>query len=679
MGCEHRQQSDPLQLPKVPRLLLIADDPVARPLTAALSVAAGLQLHNRGRLAEARAALAAGAFDAILLAPTNLDPDTAAQVAEIRTAAPGLPLIVVLPAHDPGLTARLTTAGADLVLLPPLDAAALAATLLRLLPAPAAAPAAPAPVAAPSPQPPNAAPAGGGKTPSELEVLRDFSPVLGYSLDYRQLTQQFVLKLREVIGVARIAIFLETPAGPAAPEHAPPSEHLTCAAAAGVTRDLIDCVELTRRSGIGRHITRHAQVLRGDDPAAMDDPQARREFEVLGCQVALPVNDRERTIGAALIGGRVTGGAFTDAELRLVYHLLEELGLAIKNSWLHAQVAASQRLFSDVIGAVTSGCLAIGADLAVLHTNRAFLNFLRGGPGSGARVDFTELPRLLAAALHDLVERDRLAEPFFLTSDKTPGRSWRVSLVPFPNPERRLPQPALALVEDFTQIQSVQRAEIEASNSRLLALIAKRFAHEIRNALVPLTTHHQLLDTDYDSPGFRDSLKTALGRETGRIQRFTEQMLFLSQPAGPAEDLVPVATLIEQSCARAARALGLEPWLVLEGDATAALVRVHRPGFAHALDEIFLNGLQAAPGAPMRVHLATDGGRLTLRFRDAGPGLTAEVAARAAEPFFTTRATGVGLGLTVARRIVEQHAGRLEVRARSGPDDADVVLDLPLC
>jgi two-component system sensor histidine kinase HydH len=106
---------------------------------------------------------------------------------------------------------------------------------------------------------------------------------------------------------------------------------------------------------------------------------------------------------------------------------------------------------------------------------------------------------------------------------------------------------------------------------------------------------------------------------------------------------------------------------------------VHRPGFAHALDEIFLNGLQAAPGAPIRVHLSSGGGRLTLRFRDAGPGLTAEVAARAAEPFFTTRATGVGLGLTVARRIVEQHAGHLEVRARTGPDDADVVLDLPLC
>ncbi len=336
-----------------------------------------------------------------------------------------------------------------------------------------------------------------------------------------------------------------------------------------------------------------------------------------------------------------------------------------------------------MLGAITSGSLVVGADLGARHANRAFLQFLRGdAPQPDRRVEFAELPPPLAGALHDLVERGQNREPFFLGSEIHPGRRHRVSLVPFPHPDGRLPQPALAIVEDYTQIETAQRAEVEASNARLLALIAKRFAHEIRNSLVPLTTHHQLLDAEGDTAEFRASLKEALGRETGRIQRFTEQMLFLSQPAAPAGDLVPVVTVLEESLARAARALGAEARLALEGDRTA-IVRAHRPGLAHAFEEIFLNALQSAPGAPVRVRLeverlAPGGARLVVRFRDAGPGLAPEVAARAAEPFFTTRNTGVGLGLAVARRIVEQHAGRLEVRVRATPDDPDVVLDLPL-
>jgi signal transduction histidine kinase len=178
--------------------------------------------------------------------------------------------------------------------------------------------------------------------------------------------------------------------------------------------------------------------------------------------------------------------------------------------------------------------------------------------------------------------------------------------------------------------------------------------------------------------------KDALGRETGRIQRFTEQMIFLSQPPGLAADLVPIAALLEESCAHAAHVLGTSARLMIEGETDGAFVRAHRPGLAHAFEEIFLNGLQAAPGSALRVRFATehpaDGGgkRLVLRFHDAGPGFTPDVAARAHEPFFTTRSTGVGLGLTVARRVVEQHAGRLEVRARTASDDTDILLELPL-
>lgn len=660
-------------------LLLIAEESLAGACAAALSASPNHKLVRKDDLAAAGPLLDTGVFDLVLTVAAG---DTGgARLNALRAAADTVPLVLLTTDHSAAAEQAAYAAGADLVLCAPVTLTAFTTATRRLLtPSIRAAAAPPRPVAASTATPLHS---------SALEVLRDFSRVLGYSLDYKLFTQHFVLKLREILSVNRIAIFLESPptGTPSQTAELRSKDRLTSVAAVGVSSDLIECIELSRRSGIGLQITRNAQILRIDtDTSAAclaEDPKIRREFEVLGCQVALPINDRERTLGVAVIGGRVTGGPLNDAELQLVYHLLEELGLAVKNSWLHHQLSASHRLFSDVLGAITSGSLVIGADLAILHANRAFLQFLRGAARLDAHIDFSELPGPLAAALHDLSEKGVLAEPFFLTSPHHAGRTYRVSLIPFPNPDHRLPQPALALVEDFTQIISAQRAEIATSNAKLIALIARRFAHEIRNSLVPLSTHHQLLDTDYANEGFRDSLKEALGRETARIQRFTEQMLFLSQPPYPADSLVPLAPLLRDAFQRANQALGLFCRLEITGLGAGASVRAHRASLMHAFEEIFLNALQeAGDRGPVSVHAyasADEKGhsRITLGFSDPGDGFAPEVAVRATEPFFTTRNTGVGLGLTVARRIVENHAGLLEVRTRSAEDESDVVLHLP--
>lgn len=665
-------------LPDVIHLLLIAEESAAGTHAAALSTSPDHKLVRKDDLEAATPLLATGVFD--LIAVLDLPGGDPASIGAIHAAAGTAPVILLSPEPSAAAEQAAYAAGADLVLHTPVSLASFTAATRRLL-APGTAPLHP-------PARPAASTPVSALHVSSLEVLRDFSHVLGYSLDYKLFTQQFVLRLREILSVTRIAIFLEPPpAGtPSHPREPHGKDRLSSVAAVGISNDLLECIELSRRTGIGLHITRNAQILRTDieshHPFPLDDPKARREFDLLGCQIALPINDRERAIGVALIGGRVTGTPFDDSELQLVYHLLEELGLAVKNSWLHHQLSASHRLFSDVLGAVTSGSLVIGSDLTVLHANRAFLQFLRGASRLEAHVDFSELPPALASALHDLAEKGVPSEPFFLSSPHHPDRSYRVSLIPFLNPDRRLPQPALALVEDFTQILAAQRAEIATSNARLIALIARRFAHEIRNSLVPLSTHHQLLDTDYANAEFRDSLKNALGRETARIQRFTEQMLFLSQPPYPADSLVPLSPLLREAFQRAARSLGLDESAALTLDTPPAetSVRAHRASLLHAIEEIILNALQESGGpVHVRVNVETDSAspRVAIGIGAPGPGFTPEVAARSTEPFFTTRTTGVGLGLTVAQRIVENHAGILEINTLAPAGEPDVVLRLP--
>lgn len=596
----------------------------------------------------------------------------------------------------------LLLAGADLVLAQPIDAAALASALQRLTVRGQAS--ATNALEAPAPTL-GGAPMLGRKAAalsSALEVLRDFSQVLGYSLDHRQLTQHFVLKLREVVGLSRIAIFLEpAPASGLPATNAPlADEHsMPCAAAVGLATELVECYALTRKSGLGRLLTRQPQILRAPSltsPGALD-PKILREFEVLGGSVAIPVNDRERTLGIAVLGGRITGGEFSDEELLLVYHLLEELGLAVKNGWLHTQLVGSHQLFSSVLDGITSGALVLGPGQKILYANRAIAELLRGDsanrdspPGAktderrnAARVEFSDLPPMISVKLRAAVEQGTACEPFAHERPDT-GQIWRVSITPLRQSAEAPPQAAMMLLEDFTQVRTAQRAEIESSNLKLIGVIARRFAHEIRNSLVPLTTHHQLFDAEIEHPEFRASLKEALARETQRIERFTEQMLLLARSDSPATELAPLEDLLRQSFAKSRELTGGGGELEIHSDLPAVLLRCNRPGLMHAFQEIFLNGLQSAPNTPhLTVTLTavpTEDGRaeLVVTVRDSGRGFAADAAGRATEPFFTTRNTGVGLGLTIARRVIEAHQGRLDVHPRNLPTDADLTIYLPL-
>ncbi len=80
-----------------------------------------------------------------------------------------------------------------------------------------------------------------------------------------------------------------------------------------------------------------------------------------------------------------------------------------------------------------------------------------------------------------------------------------------------------------------------------------------------------------------------------------------------------------------------------------------------------VNALQAMPGGgEVRVQARVDQERVRIDVSDRGPGISAELRARLFQPFFTTKATGTGLGLAVVKRIVEAHRGEIEVTSAAG-------------
>ena len=275
--------------------------------------------------------------------------------------------------------------------------------------------------------------------------------------------------------------------------------------------------------------------------------------------------------------------------------------------------------------------------------------------------------------------------PFKYEPKDSPGTVLSATVVPFQRGESTLPVSALLIVEDLTQSEQLRRLEIEAANLRLVKTMADRLAHEVGNAMVPLSTHQQLLAEKYRDPEFRDSLNRALADGVKRVTRLINQMRFLSRDALASQEAFPLGPLIQEAFEEARKYQPTKAArLKYESGGKPVVVNGDRTALKHALTEVMINALQANPNdARIGVHLETgaDGGEpsaLLIEVQDNGAGFTPEAMQRVPTPFYTTRNIGLGLGLAVTRKIIETHRGKLEIVAPDTGHAGVVRISLPV-
>ena len=629
---------------------------------------------------EAESALTRGAFDDVIIYADGEASELSRTLREVRALAPQISVVVIAPEYDLSTENAAFQNGADLYFAEPVPKQTLARVLTNQR--------------------------GGRENPvtpkgrtdqsiertttstnatSTLHVLRDLSHILSFSLDYKAFTQHFILKLRDHISFSRIGIFLESSAKQSVVKK-PRSNHLTCVASLGLPADLVDCFQLSREVGIGHELSEHPRILHKSGHSQTSFQQASasidKEFSVLGCHIAIPITDREDAIGLAVINGPVTGREYTEDELELLYLLMEELGLAIRNSRLHSELAQHGQLIENVMHSMSSGAIVFSEDLDILYINDAAKRFLGVGQNNPNRtIEFAELPSKLAMPVHCAVEKGDLPEPFRI-SGLALDDVYQVSIFPFTQKGELmlLPRPTMVIIEDYTKIEASQESALADTKNEIISLIAERFAHEIRNSLVPLSTHAQLIDKKIGQPKFQASLKSAMLKETARIKRFSEQMLYLAQTSQTGGTEVGLVDLLNNAFTRARDQIAnSSAELKIENSAKDIQIRVNPEALTYAFEELFLNSLQAEPGEQtIQIQIEQNQeGILCILWRDGGPGLSSDAIEQGTEPFFTTRNTGVGLGLSIAHKVISEHHGYLRLNARSDERDWDFEIELP--
>jgi signal transduction histidine kinase/DNA-binding NarL/FixJ family response regulator len=671
-------------------LLVLAPHPeLAESIRAGLN-AEQYRIVHRTTVEEAEPLLAHGLANACIVDVELSSVQGVWVLEKLRRRSAKCPLIIYTSAKQWEWEEEAYLQGATHVLTKPVRIRMLTTLLDRLWET--ASPGFPPPAAAaqPAPQdypkaPPIAPPATGQTAFQSLSPLRGFSAILTHSLDADAMLKQFLLLLRELIGINRAAVFLRQPSEWMGEQlRLDDNRRLRAACALGLSPGLLEHFELSFETGIGGQVSRLGRILRRTSDEARLDVEAQKEFELLGAQVAVPILDRETVIGVAVFDGRITGEPLANPELELIFHLLEQLGLAVKNIWLHDQLSGSHTMMAEILRELSSACVVVNRDLAVLHANKAARRFFGVSNQRTGEMEFSDLPQIIGTKIYQVLKTGAAIPTFKFEPE--PATIYNVTIVPFQRQSAAQPASALLMVEDLTQSEQLRRLEVEAANLRLVRTMADRLAHEVGNAMVPLSTHQQLLADKYKDPEFRASLDVALADGVKRVTRLINQMRFLARDSLISHEAFPMNPLIEEAYEEARKHQPVKAaQFKYEDEAKPIVMTGDRAALKHALTEVILNALQANPTDPkigVRLHTDANGNGivhdLQIEVQDNGSGFTPEAAQKAPSPFFTTRNVGLGLGLTVSRKIIETHHGKLEILPRKSGQSGIVRISLPV-
>ncbi len=220
-----------------------------------------------------------------------------------------------------------------------------------------------------------------------------------------------------------------------------------------------------------------------------------------------------------------------------------------------------------------------------------------------------------------------------------------------------------------------ERMREELEHGRRLAALGSMsavLAHELRNPLASLKGHAQLLAETVEGDQRLHPQADRVVSEAVRLERLMNDLLLFVKSGELRRAAVDPAAIL-----RAAAETTGPAQIDLQLPAAVQTARLDPERVQQALENVLRNALQASPPeGRVTAQLRWEGGEVIYSIRDTGPGITAGEEARIFEPFVTHKIKGIGLGLAITRRIIEQHGGQILARNRD-TGGAEFELRLP--
>jgi two-component system, sporulation sensor kinase E len=229
------------------------------------------------------------------------------------------------------------------------------------------------------------------------------------------------------------------------------------------------------------------------------------------------------------------------------------------------------------------------------------------------------------------------------------------------------------ILRDITESRRATDETIQSERLTALTLLAAGVAHELGNPLNSLHIHLQLMERKLRKvpAAQRESLSASLEvarEEIQRLDTIIQQFLGAIRPAHLETKQENINALVRESVAFLQPEIRDRNILVeQELRSDLPLVEVDRTQLKQAFYNVIKNAFQAMKqDGLLRIRTDLEDDWLTISFSDTGGGISPENMSKMFEPYFTTRASGTGLGLLIVRRIVREHGGEIDMISDEG-------------
>lgn len=367
--------------------------------------------------------------------------------------------------------------------------------------------------------------------------------------------------------------------------------------------------------------------------------------------------------------------------------LLASIRRVAHKRWLAREKARSEEMFRTLVQAAPSLIVILRLDLSIVY----FSPYAEQVTGFAAEdvvgKNFAELllqdqpAPVIRAIVDNIASRGEISGKEVQITCRDETRRWLIFNARLLNEVEGL-QAILAIGQDVTDQKRATERLVQSERLAAIGEAMTGLAHESRNALQRSQAYLELLASQVEKDPESLELVGKIQVAQNQLHQLYEEVRQYAAPLQVNGVPCDIVELIDETWAHLEHARhGRKARLLWRDTPPEVICPVDRMTIQQVFRNILENSLAAcADPAEIRVscHPLDQRGRqkLEISIRDNGPGLSAEQQIRIFEPFFTTKQRGTGLGMTLAKRIVEAHGGTITARSENGRG-TEIVIELP--